>query len=356
MQALRVCLIGSGYMGKCHALAWNAVASTFPDTPRPTLELLVERDEDLARNRASQLGFKRSTSDWRSAVADPDIDIVSITTPTALHAEQAIEALKNGKHVWCEKPMAATAESAGLMAQAAAASKTQAWLGYNYIQSPSFRLILSAVRSGRIGQIHHMRVEMDEDFMADPSSALFKIYSNPSAGSNFQEFAVHPLSMITMLAGDVEEVFGVDWSQSGGDHGEALLKFRNGASAMIAISRSAWGRKGRIALQLYGSEGSILFDQERFNEVQIYESKAEKPFQGFTNILSGPDHAPYAAFIPSPGHGLGFNDLKIIECHEVLQAISGKPAHVINFVDGLKIEQIVAGIEISSKERRWVNI
>jgi predicted dehydrogenase len=356
MRPLGVCLIGTGYMGKCHALAWNAVSSTFGDVARPTLELLVERDDALAASRARQLGFSRSTSDWRSAIADPAIDVVSITTPTGLHADMAIEALNAGKHVWCEKPMAKTVDSSRRMAAAAEQSQSRAVLGYNYIQSPSFRIILDAVQQGRIGEIHHIRVEMDEDFMADPASPLYQIYSNPNAGSNFQEFAVHPLSLITMIAGDIDEVFGADWKGSGGDHANAFLKFRKGISAMVAISRSAWGRKGRIGLQLYGSEGTILFDQERFNEVQFYSTKIDKSFQGFTNILSGPDHPPYDAFIPSPGHGLGFNDLKTIECHELIRAISGDAAHVIDFATGLKIEEAIAAIGTSAEERRWLKI
>lgn len=355
-KPLRVCLIGTGYMGKCHALAWNAVSATFGDVSRPVLDLLVERDDALAATRATQLGFNRSTSDWKAAVTDPEIDVVSITVPTALHSEMAVEALNAGKHVWCEKPMAKSVEDATRMSEAATRSKTCAALGYNYIQSPSFRLILNAIREGRIGNVHHVRAEMDEDFMADPMSPLFKIYSNPNAGSSFQEFMVHPLSLVGLLTGEAEEVFAADWTGSGGDHGNALLKFKNNVSAMISISRSAWGRKGRIVLQIYGSEGTVLFDQERFNEVQIYSVTADSSFQGFTNILSGPDHPPYDSFVPSPGHGLGFNDLKTIECYELIRAISGEAAHIIDFPTGLKIEKTIAAIEDSSKHRRWTAV
>src|ERR1700745_1265838 len=92
-QQLRVCLIGTGYMGKCHALAWNAVGLTFEDVPKPRLELLVEVNDKLATKRAEELAFARSTSDWQAAVADPDVDVVSVASPTWFHSEMAIAAL-----------------------------------------------------------------------------------------------------------------------------------------------------------------------------------------------------------------------------------------------------------------------
>lgn len=360
-KPLRICLIGTGYMGKSHALAWNAVAATFGDVTRPVLELLVEQNDDLASERAGQLGFARFTSDWRAAVSDTDIDVVSITTPTGLHADMAIAALAAGKHVWCEKPMSKDLDGARRMKEAAEGADKTAALGYNYIQSPSFRLVLDLIKSGEIGTVQHLRIEMDEDFMADPTSPLHAIYSGPNAGSTLQEFAVHPLSLLRVLLGDVDEVFAVDWTKDGGtkirgDNADCLLKFKEGASAALSVSRSAWGRKGRIFLQIFGSEGTILFDQERFNEVQIYSSKGERRVQGFKNILSGPEHTPYGAFIPSPGHGIGFNDLKTIECREVMRNISGEPSHILDFASGLKIENVLHNLEVSAKKRSWVSL
>ena len=136
MTSLGIGLIGTGYMGKCHALAWNAVAAVFGDVERPRLAVLAEASQDLAERKAQELGFARATGDWRSLVADPAVDVVSITTPNAFHPEMAIAALEAGKHVWCEKPMATTLADAERMLAAARASAKVAALGYNYIQNP----------------------------------------------------------------------------------------------------------------------------------------------------------------------------------------------------------------------------
>lgn len=370
MQTIGVGLIGTGYMGKCHALAWNSVKAVFGEGPRPRLVHLAEVSPDLAARRAAEFGFARATSDWRALVADPDVEVVSITTPNAFHAEMAIAALEAGKHVWCEKPMATGFADAERMAAAAQASGKTAILGYNYIQNPMVRHMAKLLEEGAIGTVNHIRVEMDEDFMADPE-ALFYWKSEASSGYGaLDDFAVHPLSLLRILFGGVARVmahmakpYADRPAREGGrravetyDIASVLFELASGASGVLSVNRSAWGRKGRIALQVFGSKGSIVYDQERMNELQLYTTSDRAAEQGYRNILAAPHHPPYDRFIPAPGHGLGFNDLKIIECHELLNAITGQPARVIDFAAGLEIERTVHAMARSHEEGRWVEV
>src|SRR6476660_9663321 len=151
MRTIGVGLIGTGYMGKCHALAWTGVHAVFDDTPIVRRVMLCEVEEGLARRRADEFGFESSTDDWRALIADPGVEVVSITTPNAFHAQMAIAALEAGKHVWCEKPMATSLADARRMADAARASERVAVLGYNYIQNPMVRQIESLLKAGTIG-------------------------------------------------------------------------------------------------------------------------------------------------------------------------------------------------------------
>jgi predicted dehydrogenase len=366
----RVCLIGTGYMGKCHALAWNAVAPTFEDVPRPRLELLVEVNDQLAARRANELGFARSTGSWRSAAADPDVDVVSIASPTWFHAEMAIAALASGKHVWCEKPMSLKLPDSEKMADAAAKAGAIAVLGYNYIQNPAIRLIKKLIQEGEIGEVKHVRVEMDEDYMADPDTPYNSFFSGPQAGGALEEFGVHPLSLLQVLVGDVAAASAEQWKPYATRHDTngvnhpvatydiagALLRLDNGGSGIFAVNRAAWGRKGRLVIQLYGSRGSIYYDQERLNEMRLYTSSGDPALHGYRNILNGPLHPPYQKFVPTPGHGLGFNDLKVIECRELLRAIAGEPAHVIDFNKGLRIERSIDALARSVKSRTWEQV
>ncbi|WDR01270.1 Gfo/Idh/MocA family oxidoreductase [Devosia algicola] len=369
-MAVGIGLIGTGYMGKCHALAWNAVASVFGDLERPVLAHLAEVDAALAARRADEFGFARATGDWRALIADPAVDIVSITTPNAFHAEMAIAALEAGKHVWCEKPMAPTIVEAQAMKAAATRSGKLAILGYNYIQNPIIRQIRTLLAENTIGAISHVRIEMDEDFMADPA-ALFTWKSEQSSGYGaLDDFGVHPISLLHFLLGDIARVsahmskpFATRPTMSEGprevetfDIATIMFDLESGASGLLALNRAAWGRKGRIALQIFGSTGAILFDQERMNEFQLYTRDDHLAVQGFRTILCGPVHAPYDRFMPAPGHGLGFNDLKIIECHELLNQLAGHPAHTIDFATGLSIEKAVHAMARSHAEQRWVSV
>ena len=370
MNSIGVGLIGTGYMGKCHALAWTGVHAVFGDGPSVRLEHLVEVTPELAAQRAGEFGFARSGSDWRALVSDPKVDVVSITTPNQFHAEMAIAALEAGKHVWCEKPMATSLADARRMADAAKASGRVTVLGYNYIQNPMVRQIESLLKAGTIGTVNHIRVEMDEDFMAD-ATAVFGFKSEKASGHGaLDDFGVHPLSLIQVLFGDVTRVIchqskpyatrplpdGTPRAAETHDIADVLFELGGGISGVMALNRSAWGRKGRIALQIYGDKGAMVFDQERFNELQLYTVDGPKETRGFRTILAAPAHAPYDRFIPAPGHGLGFNDLKIIECHELLNRIAGKPARVIDFDAGLRIERTVAAMALSSEKGQWVEV
>ena len=140
------------------------------------------------------------------------------------------------------------------------------------------------------------------------------------------------------------------------DIATALLRMADGASGTIQVSRAAWGRKGRLQLQLFGARGAIVFDQERFNEIGLFVADGPEEAHGFRQVLMGPAHPPYERFIAAPGHQMGFNDLKIIEAHELLNRILGRPALVIDFEAGLAIERTIHAIARSGREGRWVTV
>jgi predicted dehydrogenase len=370
MSALGVGLIGTGFMGKCHALAWTNVAPVFGDVERPHLAVLCDVTQPQAEQHARAFGFARATADWRALVDDPAVDVVSVTTPNALHAEMAVHALERGKHVWCEKPMAPALGDAERMLAAARASGRVTVMGYNYIQNPMVRLMRRLIEADEIGPVNHVRVEMDEDFMAD-SATPFSWKSEASSGYGaLDDFGVHGFSLVHTLLGPIARVCGQmakpypDRVTANGtrravethDIASALVELENGASGLVSFNRSAWGRKGRIAVQIFGSRGTIAYDQERFNEVQLYTASAPKDTQGFRTILSAPHHAPYGRFVPAPGHGLGFNDLKVIECRELIARIAGEPSWSIDFEAGLRIERVVHAVAESAAQEAWVRV
>ncbi len=369
-NTIGVGLIGTGFMGKCHAVAWAGVAPVFGDVDTPRPVILADATQDLADAGAAAFGFGEATADWRAVIAHPGVDVVSITAPNAFHADMAVAALEAGKHIWCEKPMSGDLAEAERMAAAANTTGRAAILGYNYIQNPVIRHIRRLLDDGIIGDVNQVRMEMDEDFMADPHAPFTWRSEEASGYGALDDFCVHLLAITSILFGGVARVFtdmGKPYPErplaDGGskpvmthDSAAVLARLDNGALASFAVNRAAWGRKGRLAIQVFGSAGSILFDQERMNEFQLYTVDGAPETRGYRTILTAPHHPPYDKFIPAPGHGLGFNDLKIIECRELLNVIAGAPAHAITFAQGIAIERTIHAMAEAFQAGRWQSV
>eukprot|EP01093_Parvamoeba_rugata_P011612 TRINITY_DN3208_c0_g3_i6.p1 TRINITY_DN3208_c0_g3~~TRINITY_DN3208_c0_g3_i6.p1 ORF type:complete len:376 (-),score=71.16 TRINITY_DN3208_c0_g3_i6:3897-5024(-) len=372
MKSLGIGLIGTGFMGKAHALAFGAAKAVMGDVPESHLAVLCDTPADKAQKMADQFGFARFTDDWKSLVSDPDVDIVSITTPNILHFDMAIAAINAGKHVYCEKPLALTLDQARDMRDAARAAGVKTMVGYNYIKNPAFTHACRLVKAGEIGDIVHFRGWVDEDYQADPELAWTWRAKLSDAGLGaLGDMGCHLVSMAYGIAGPIESLIAdmqtvhitrpfADGSGRANveneDTASALVRFANGVHGSLSPSRSAWGRKNRLAWEVHGTKGMICFDQERMNELQLFRNSGDKAQQGFTTILTGPAHPPYGEFCPAPGHQLGFNDLKIIEASALLRAIRDNTAPYPNFDDAYEFEKAIHAIALSARNGQRVTL
>ncbi|HFQ15763.1 MAG TPA: Gfo/Idh/MocA family oxidoreductase [Rhodobacteraceae bacterium] len=362
MQEVGVGLIGTGFMGKAHALAYGAVRAVMGDVPRVRRELLCDMPADKARQMAGQFGFARATDDWQALVSDPRVDLVSITTPNNLHREMALAALQAGKHVWCEKPMALTLAEAREMQAAARAAGVVTMVGYNYLKNPAFGHARALIEAGEIGEVVHFRGWVDEDYQADADLPwTWRARLSEAGLGALGDMGCHLVSMALGLAGPIESLIadrqiihktrpladGTGRAEvENEDTATAILRFASGAQGSISTSRSAWGRKNRLAFEVHGSRGMILFDQERMNELQLYRQGRE---MGFQTILTGPDQPPYGSFCPATGHQLGFGDLKVIEAADLLRAIAGGPPGHPDFTEALEFERVIHAIDRAAR-------
>ncbi|PHQ94181.1 MAG: myo-inositol 2-dehydrogenase [Marinosulfonomonas sp.] len=372
MQELGIGLIGAGFMGKAHALAYGAVKAVFGDVPAPRLEILCSTPIGEAVEKADQFGFARATDDWNSLVNDPRVDLVSITTPNHLHHEMALAAIAAGKHVYCEKPMSLTLVQATEMADAAKKAGVKTIVGYNYIKNPAFTHAQKLIRDGAIGDIIHFRGWVDEDYQADadlPWTWRAKI-SEAGLGA-LGDLGCHLVSMAYGIAGpihslvaDMQTVYKTRLLSDGSGRGEvenedtatALVRFANGAHGSLSTSRVAWGRKNRLTWEAHGTKGMICFDQERLNELRLYQNTGAPDQQGFKTILTGPAHEHYGAFCPAPGHQLGFNDLKVIEAATLLRAIRDNEQAYPDFSDALEFEKVIHAIAQAARSDARVSL
>ena len=371
-RRIGVGLIGSGFMGKAHALGYATAARVFDLPVEVDLAVLADADPALAGRAARSLGFRRSTGHWRDLLDDPEIQVVSVTTPNILHREMALAALAAGKHVWCEKPLAPTAAEALEMAEAAETAGLATQVGFNYLKNPMVALAQEIVASGEIGDIRTFRGVHAEDYMADAQAPWTWRLDPAGGGGALADIGSHILATARHLVGPVASLIAeVDtpvgerpvragaaetWAVEVDDVARLFLRFEGGASGSLEANWIATGRKMQHDFELYGSKGSILFTQERFNELQVYYAGDGAGRRGFRTVLAGPEHEPYGAFCVAPGHQIGFNDLKAIEARDFLQAVAGGPRKGPDFREGYEVQRLVELAYRSAQEKRWLDV
>jgi predicted dehydrogenase len=372
MKELGIGLIGTGFMGKAHAFAYRAAMAAFPEIPRPRLRMIADVTPEAAAKAAHQYGFEAATGDWRALIADPHVDVVSITTPNTLHKDMTLAAIAAGKHVHCEKPLAPTLADSQEMVRAAQARGVVTQVGFNYIKNPLLKLAREMIEAGELGEIYNFRGQHAEDYMANPENPYtwrLDPIGGPGViadlGSHIIGMARFLLGPITKVMGDVETVVTSRPSAPGAkertpvkvdDIARLLVRFGRGSGGMIEANWVATGRKMNLGFEIHGSKGGIHWNAERLNELHYYKAGSDPRHMGFTTLEAGPQHQPYGRFCVAPGHQLGFNDMKTIEMAEFLGAIGGGAKTGPDFSEAFEIQRVVEAGIASSRDKGWVSL
>jgi len=365
-------IIGTGFMGKAHAFAYRAALAAFPGIPVPRLEMIADVDGASAAKAAQQYGFARSSGNWRDLVNDPRVDVVSITTPNTLHKEMALAAIAAGKHVHCEKPLSPSLADSLEMVEAAEKAGIVTQVGFNYIKNPLLKLARDMVAAGELGEITGFRGIHAEDYMHDPEGP-YSWRIDPVGGPGvIADLGSHIIGMARFLLGPIAEVSAdvrtviksrpvargarerrevlVD------DVARILVTFGRGCGGTIEANWIATGRKMQLGFELTGEKGSLVFTQERLNELLFYKAGNDPKTSGYVRIEAGPAHEPYGGFCVAGGHQLGFNDLKTIEIAEFLGAIGEGRKASPDFREAYEIQKVVEAAIASSRARSWVQV
>ncbi|WP_445177938.1 Gfo/Idh/MocA family protein [Pseudomonas sp. McL0111] len=368
MRELGIGLIGTGFMGRAHALAFRNVSAVFELPLKLNLAALADADPQRARHCADAWGFATAHSDWQQLIDDPKVNLVAITTPNHLHYPMAMAALAAGKAVYCEKPLAVNLEQATAMREAAKNAGVVTRVGYNYQHNPMITLARELIENGELGEIISFQGEFSEDFMADPTSPWSWRCDPNHAGGALADLGSHLLSMARYLIGEVEAVCADTQTvhsqrpESPGstvlkpiaidDQVHALLRFANGARGTFSSSWLKHGYKNHLSFEISGTRGTLAFDQERLNELRLFRAGQD----GFQRLLAGPNLPGYAAFSPAPGHQLGYNELKTLEVHDLIMALAGDSRGGTDFEQAWAVERLATAIRLAAREQRWVRI
>ncbi|AWB91569.1 Gfo/Idh/MocA family protein [Aeromicrobium chenweiae] len=376
---LGIGMVGYAFMGAAHSQAWRTAPAFFDLPVTPRLSAICGRDEAAASDVARRFGWESVETDWRALLTRDDIDVIDICTPGHTHAEIAIAALEAGKHVLCEKPLANTVEEAEAMADAAAAAAergVRAMCGFTYRRTPAVAFARQLVASGRIGTIRHVRGQYLQDWLADEDAPLSWRLDKSLAGSGaLGDIGAHIIDMAQFVSGDaIASVNGlmqtfVPTRPVGGDHATLggtsssatergpvtvddaaafTARFVGGAIGVFEATRFATGRKNALRLEINGTLGSLAFDFEDMNVLELFDATEDPSVAGFRRILvTEPTHPYIAAWWP-PGHGLGYEHGFTHQVVDLVTDIAKGADPTPSFADGLAVQRVLAAVEASA--------
>ncbi len=245
-------------------------------------------------------------------------------------------------------------------------------VGFNYVKNPLLKLAQKMIAEGDLGEITGFRGIHAEDFMANPDIP-WSWRLDPSGGAGaIADLGSHILGMARFLLGpisslfaDLETVIKTRPESAGASNTKSVevddiarltVKFARGCSGYVEANWVASGHKMQLGFEITGSKGALIFNQERFNELQYFQLGQNQATNGFKTLVAGPEHYPYGLFCPAPGHQLGFNDLKTIEMLEFIQSINEKKSIGPDFSEAYEIQKLVDAAVASSRERSWITI
>jgi predicted dehydrogenase len=374
-------MIGYKFMGKAHSNAWRQAPHFFDLPAEVVMHSICGRDPAGVHAAAEQLGWQRAMTDWREVVANPEIDIVDVTTGNDTHAEISIAALKAGKAVLCEKPLAMNAREAKTMWQAAAKSKRVNMVCHNYRRIPALVLARKMIESGQLGTIYHYRARYLQDWIVDPNFPLVWRLQGKLAGSGAHgDINAHIIDLGRYLVGEIDEVCGMMEtfikerpllaSGSGRNAKGAAQKgkvtvddavitigrFQNGALMNLEATRFALGRKNGIQLEINGSKGSVFFDFEDMNRLKYYNQADPAGQRGFRDILVTESVHDYASAWWPAGHIIGYEHTFVHTLADFVKAVAAGKSVQPTFEDGYRNQVVLDAIEKSAKSRKWMKI
>jgi len=386
IKSLNVAMIGGGFMGKAHAMAYAAMPMFFWPAPAiPHRKVVVDVNDVLAEEARQRFGFEEASSDWKDTIARDDIDVVDICTPNNVHAEIAIAAAKAGKHIICEKPLARTVEEARAMTKAVKEAGVTNMVAFNYRRTPAVALAKRFIDEGRIGKILNFRGTYLQDWSADPNGPLSWRFQKNIAGSGaIGDIGTHVVDMAHYLVGSITEVNAITKTyikerpiQAGGvdklgasdkktdaplgivdvdDEVLSLIRFETGAVGTLEATRNAYGRNNFLTLEIHGEEGSIHFNYERRDELQVMFASDPSDARGFRTIYTGPAHPYGDGLWPIPGLGIGYSETKIVECRDFFAAIVNGETPTPDFAEALQTELVADALIKSGQTGNWVEV
>jgi predicted dehydrogenase len=347
MAEIGVGMLGYAFMGMAHSNAFKKIAYvTWPPPLEPRLVGIAGRNAEAVGEAAKRYGYDYATADWRELVADDRIGLFDNGGPNSLHAEPTIAAAEAGKHVICEKPLGRDAAESHEIWRRVAATGVKHLCGFNYRFVPAVRLAREMIEAGELGEIRHFRGRYLQDWADDPSLDTWRFDPDAAGSGALGDLGIHVIDLARFLNGEIRTVSGLVKTfvpdRKVDDALEATVEFENGSVGTIESTRLALGRRNAFQWEINGSKGSVAFDMERLNELQVFRSDGDRA-RGFKTVLVTETSHPFWEHWWPPGHIIGWGDTFVHELHHMLHAIASDAAvapYGATFEDGYRASEV----------------
>jgi predicted dehydrogenase len=354
IRPIGVGMLGYAFMGKAHSNGYKKLSyMAWPPPLMPRLVSIAGRDEAAVSEAARRYGFERYVTDWRELVADPEVELFDNGGPNNLHAEPTVVAAEAGKHVICEKPLGRDAAESYEIWQRVAAAGVVHMCAFNYRFVPAVRLARQLIEAGDLGEIHHFRGRYLQEWGAT-DAAVWRFEKEAAGSGALGDLGTHVVDLARYLVGEIASVSALTATFQPGrevdDAFEAAAEFESGAVGTIEATRFATGRKNAFQWEINGSKGSIAFDMERLNELQVSEGS-----KGFRTVLVTEADHPFWEWWWPHGHIIGWEHSFVHELEHLLGAIAGRnevAPHGATFEDGYRAAEVCDAIVRSAENGR----
>jgi len=387
MKTINIGMIGYKFMGKAHSFGIEAAPFFFKNGIQPVKKIICGRNEHLVKQAAEEFGWEEYCTDWEEVIKREDIDLIDVATPTNLHKEITIAAIKAGKHVFCEKPLALSATESREMFETAEKAGIVHMLGHNYRRVPAIALAKKMIEEGKLGKIYHFRGVYLQDWIMDPEFPLTWQLDKKIAGAGpHADLNSHIVDLARYLVGELQKVVGMEETfikrrpktsvettlntmignegKVAAEYGDVtvddttafLAKFKNGAVGTFEASRFAGGRKNHERIEINGSKGTLCFNFERMNELEYWSKADDLEVQGFRTILVTEGCHPYISAWWPAGHVIGYENTFVNEFADLFKCIKDNTKAEPNFYDGWKNSQVLDAVAKSIETLTWENV
>ena len=383
MPEIGVGVISLGWMGRLHARSYRSLRERFPELEaRLRMVSACDTMEETRAAAVSEMGFERAVADYRDLLNDPEVDVVSICSPNFLHREIALAAAAAGKPFWIEKPMGVTAAESRDIATAAAEAGLVTAVGFNYRHMPAIQKARELVSDGRLGRIHNVRCWLIADYASSPDGPLTWRHSRAAGGSGVVgDLLSHGADLVQYVVGRIASVtattgtfiterpipakvgFGHSGYELSGEFGSvenedyvgALARLDGGALASLEASRVAVGPRAEYVIEVYGSEGSLRWNFEHMNDLQVCLGR-DSEFPGYTRVMAGTNFPSFSRFQPSPGTSMGFDDAKVVEAALFIESVVTGTQLAPSAADAWAAAEIDEAAMRSAADGRWHDV